>query len=62
MGILLTQVHYKLCSFLSHRALLLCGGLWLQGFHQAVFLLGEMSVSLLITVPHELGKVRLSRC
>lgn len=45
------QVHYKLCSFLSHRALLLCGGLWLQGFHQAVFLLGEMSVSLLITVP-----------
>lgn len=34
------QVHYKLYSFLSHRALLLCG-LWLQGFRRAIFLLGH---------------------
>ena len=35
------QVHYELCSFLSHQALLLCGGLGLQGFHRAIFLLGH---------------------
>ena len=40
MGMLSMQVHYKLYSFLSHRALLLCG-LWLQGFRRAIFLLGH---------------------